>query len=226
MDRVDERPVLVADLAAQALVRLGLQGGRVYHLVPGIRRLGILQARALRGLPAFGRGAPAGPGRQRGPRAGAVAVPVPMWVTGPAPAIGPAAAAIPGHRAKAAVQLRNGGSSRQKLKARLGASAARLPRLRASDSDASGWRPATGRPRAARRADTCDPLPPGPAPRLRPRSPRGVARWARAPWGRVASGHTTSRAEGTALNSHKTDHLSRVSGKSPVQVGRPCFLYG
>ena len=100
LDRVDKRPVLMADLAAQTGVGLLLQARRVYHLVPGIRRFGILQARALWGLPALGRGAAAGPGRQRGPRAGAGAGAIPVRVAAPAPALGPAAAAVPGHRAK------------------------------------------------------------------------------------------------------------------------------
>lgn len=99
LDRVDERPVLMADLAAQAVVGLRLQARGVHHLVSGIRRLRVLQARALRGLPALGRGAAAGHGRQRGPRAGAGAGSIPVRVAAPAPALGPAAAAVPGHRA-------------------------------------------------------------------------------------------------------------------------------
>lgn len=98
LDGVDESAVLMADLAAQALVVLGLQAGRVHQLVPGIRQIGVLQARTLRCLPALRRGAAAG---QRRPRAGPGAGAIPVRVAAPAPALAlrPAAAAVARHRA-------------------------------------------------------------------------------------------------------------------------------
>lgn len=96
LDGVDESAVLMADLAAQALVVLGLQAGRVHQLVPGIRQVGVVQARALRCLPALRRGAAAS---QRGPRAGTGSSAIPVRVAAPTPALRPAAAAVARHRA-------------------------------------------------------------------------------------------------------------------------------